>query len=269
MTAEEDYRRYASELRAECKRRGWPEPLRYGPDEPPVEGERAKACREVFDVLAHLRPTLRIVTAISRRSVEVYGKDLDVWVIHNEFPKSAEIREHFEQLAAAHGAELWEYDCFHRGTNPTWSRYHAGIYTWPMGLKGNFIWRYGETFTWGSVMSQAWEPTFVRIQPGPFGPVTSVGWEARREGIEDYRYLRRIETLCETAEGRKADEARRWLAELRQRVLGTEIPDPPDVHRFCGWDKADLWTECPQFARGELSRIRAQAIDLLLEFQEL
>ncbi len=263
----EPSRRYATEFRAEVQKRGWPDPLQYGHDEPGSAAWDEGLIRH-FTQRDHFRPALRTTTAISRKSVETWGKHLDVWIVHNEFPKSPQLYEHFKTLAASHNAELWEYDCFHRGTNPTWSRYHAGIYTWATGLKGNFIWCYGETFTWGSVMAQAWEPTFVRVQPSRFGPVSSVGWEARREGIEDYRYLRRIEKICESAKGAEADSARKWLAELRARVLETEIPKKPNCDAFCGWDARDLWDECPQFERGEFATIRGQAIRTLLDLEE-
>ena len=96
-----------------------------------------------------------------------------------------------------------------------------------------------------------------------------MGWEARREGIEDYRYLRRIEKICKSAEGAEADGARKWLAELRARVLGTAIPKNPNCDRFCGWDARDLWTQCPQFERGEFAGIRDQAVKHLLDLDEL
>jgi len=261
-------KRYAAEFRAEVEKRGWPDPVQYGHDEP-GSAPWDQGLIKHFNQRHNFRAALRTATAISRKGVEIWGKHLDVWIVHNEFPKSPQLYEHFKTMAASHNAQLWEYDCVHRGTNPTWSRYHAGIYTWATGLEGNFIWCYGETFTWGSVMAQAWEPTFVRVQPSRFGPVSSVGWEARREGIEDYRYLRRIEALCKSGEGSKADEARRWLAELRARVLGTVIPQPPRYDAFCGWDERDLWSQCPQFQRGEFARIRDEAIQLLMDLEEV
>ena len=262
----EQSKRYAAEFRAEAEKRGWPDPLQYGHDEPgwaPWD----KGLIEHFNQRDNFRPALRTTTAISRKAVESWGKYLDVWIVHNEFPKSPALYEHFRTLAASHNAELWEYDCMHRGTNPTWHRYFAGIYTWATGLKGNFLWCYAEDWTWGSVMAMAWEPSFVRVQPSLFGPVSSVGWEARREGIKDYRYLRRIEELCQAAQAPEADKAREWLGALRKRVLETEIPEQPEYHAFCVWDKRDLWTQCPQFEPGEFARIRGEAIELVLDLQ--
>ena len=257
---------YAAEFRAEVKKRGWPDPLQYGWDEPPASDH--PNLHKHFNQRDHFRPALHTVTAIGREAAEKWGKHLDVWIVHNEFPKSPQLFEHFKTLAASHDAELWVYDCAHRGTNPTWSRYSAGVYTWATAVKGNFIWCYGESSMWGTTMAKAWEPLFVRVQPSLFGPVSSVGWEARREGIEDYRYLRQLEKVCETASPAKSAKARTWLAKLRKRVLETVIPNIPDYAAFQVWDTRDLWTECPQFARGELTKIRNEAIELLLELQE-
>lgn len=260
--------RYGVEFRAEIERRGWPDPLQYGHDEPgPAAWDKGLIAH--FNQRENFRPALRTTTAISRKSIETWGKYLDVWIVHNEFPKSPHLYDHFKTLSASHHAELWEYDCFHRGTNPTWHRYFAGIYTWATQLKGNFIWCYGETWTWGSTMAKAWEPSFIRVQPSLFGPVSSVGWEARREGIEDYRYLRQIEVMARSTKGAKADNARSWLAALRTRVLGTVIAKPPDLHAFCGWDDRDLWSQCPQFQRSEFAKLRHQSIKLLLDLNAL
>ena len=112
-------------------------------------------------------------------------------------------------------------------------------------------------------MAAAWEPNFVRVQPSRYGPISSVGWEARREGIEDYRYLRRIDTLSAAMPGARAEEARAWLDRLRKRVVETTIDAKPDHP----WDKFDLWTQCPQFEAGAFALIREQAVGFLLDLE--
>ena len=64
----------------------------------------------------------------------------------------------------------------------------------------------------------------------------------------------------------KADQARKWLAALRSRVLETHINAEPDSLQV--WDKRDLWNECPQFARGEFADIRNEAIEHLTTLHE-
>ena len=250
---------YGGGLRDEAQRRGWPELLWYGPDEPstPEENaERAAGARASFDRLAALRPNLRIVTAISSQAAAHFADDLDVWVVHNPNVDGA-----VKELAEEHGAEFWTYDCQHRGTNPTWNRYYPGLFTWAYGLKGNFLWCYSEMYTWETTRGAA----LVWVLPSRFGPIPSVGWETRREGIEDYRYLSQLERLCRAADGAKAEQVKQWLAELRSRVLAPGKLEKPMLPYW--WDKFDLWTQCPQFARGELTRIREQAIRFMLELQ--
>ena len=120
----EQSKRYATEFRREATRRGWPDPLQYGWDEPPADAHNQNA-QAHFKLRDQYRPELKTTTAINRKAVEIWGKHLDVWIVHNEFPKSPQLYEHFKTLAASQNAELWEYDCFHRGTNPTWNRYFA------------------------------------------------------------------------------------------------------------------------------------------------
>ena len=55
--------------------------------------------------------------------------------------------------------------------------------------------------------------------PSHSGPVPTVAWEARREGVEDYRVLRLLESRIKAnASASAVDEARRYLVELRSRV---------------------------------------------------
>lgn len=256
---EERAREHSVTMRAEFERRSWPEPLWYGPDEPSTpeeDAERSAGARSNFDRMAALRPTLRIVTAISSQAAAHFADDLDVWVVHNP-----NIDVAVKELAEKHGAEFWTYDCRHRGTNPTWNRYYPGLFTWAYGLKGNFLWCYSELYTWESTRGAA----LVWVLPSRFGPIPSVGWETRREGIEDYRYLSELEKLCRIADEAKAEQVKQWLAELRNRVLAPGKFEKPLLPYW--WDRFDLWTQCPQFARGELTQIRNQAIRFMLELQ--
>jgi len=246
-------------LRAEFERRGWPEPLWYGPDEPSTpeqDADRAAGAKRSFEQLAALRPTVRIVTALSGEAAAHFADDLDVWVVHKP-----NIDTSVRELAAKHGAEFWTYDCHHRGTNPTWNRYYPGLYTWAHGLKGNFLWCYAESYTWEGTRNAA----LVWVLPSRHGPVPSVGWEARREGVEDYRVLRHLERLCETSADPTAKQAHEWLKGLRKRVLEVGRLERPMLPYW--WDKFDLWTECPMLERGELAEGRERAAEFILELQ--
>jgi hypothetical protein len=106
-----------------------------------------------------------------------------------------------------------------------------------------------------------------KVLASRFGPLPSVGWEARCAGIEDYRYLRELEKLCRSATGPRTDQVRQWLDALRQRVLENvrinriEMPDSGPLYH---WDWSDLWTECPLIESHEFGQIRDSDVDFLL-----
>ena len=98
------------------------------------------------------------------------------------------------------------------------------------------------------------------VLPSKSGPVPSVGWEARREGIEHYRILRQIEPLCQRQSGPKTTAARDWLDQFRDRVISPRNEDGP---HFPG--KRLIEDIASQFGRGEIAQIRNQALDVLVD----
>jgi len=255
--------RFAANLRAEFARRGWPEPLRYGPDEPDATGPRAALFRKVFEVYALTRPGQRQATAIAPEHVHGFADDLDVWIVLNRGPTEDssmnELFQKFQRMADEHDAEVWTYFCMAYGTNPEYHRYYAGLLTWAHRLRGNFLWVYAEYHTWEGDRSG---DNYNYVLPSKNGPVPSVAWEARREGIEDYRILRRIEKLCENRQGPQAEAARAWLEKLRQRVISPRNEEGPPVPVI---SKRHLQNLAPQFGRGEVADVRGQATDLLVD----
>jgi len=158
---------------------------------------------------------------------------------------------------------MWTYDCRHRGTNPTFNRFYPGLYTWALGLKGNFLWCYTENYAWEGDRFA----TFCYVLPSLGGPISSVGWEERREGIEDYRTLTLLETcIAEKPDDPAAKEARAWLDGLRKRVdWNTWHSEPPMRY---GWDAPDLYSQCPNFAPAEFNAIRAKAHEYIIALQK-
>ena len=244
---------YAPKLAAAARDRGWPELLYYAPDEPSYEGERAAACIAGFKAIQPFRPALRLITAISEDSARYFAKDLDVWVVHN-----GGINPDLQKLCDDTGAEMWTYDCRHRGTNPAFNRFYAGLYTWALRLKGNFLWCYTEGYAWEGDRFA----TFPYVLPSLGGPVTSIGWEARREGIEDCRTLATLEKRIADNKSATAVEARKWLDDLRSRVDWNTWGKAPAT-RY-GWDAADLDSQCPNFAPADFTEIRAKARQYLI-----
>lgn len=237
---------------AEAKELGLPEFLYYGPDEPVVGDENAK--NHLVSLQQH-RKHFRLITAISDYPAQVLGEYLDVWVV-----SSGRISPSMIELAKERGAELWTYDCNNKGTgNAPNSRFYSGLYTWALGLKGNFVWCYTENYDW----ERRNDAYFCHVIPTPDGPVPSIQWETRREGTVDYRTLRLLESLIAENPGSvKAKEARAWLDGIRYRVDWFRGRGVPPV--MVNWDSIELWPACGHFEPSELSAVRSRASDYIL-----
>ena len=245
-------------FKAEIARRGWPEFLYYGPDEPAVN-EQSLAN---FRALQSARKHFRIITAISDHAAAAYADLLDVYVV-NLGRTSPEI----QALVPAKGVELWNYTCHNRGRgNAPMQRHYAGLYTWALRLTGNFIWAYTENYTREKGQYLPWSPIYCYVVPSDEGVVPSVAWELRREGVEDYRLLTLLETMADrNPERATARRARAWLAEIRQRVDWYVSRDmPPSLYP---WDGPELHPLCPDFAPSESSEIRRRALDFVLQLR--
>lgn len=243
-------------LKEEIAERGWPEFLYYGPDEPSVND---KGWAD-FERLQPMREYFRIVTAISAHGLSAYADFLDVYIV-NAGSTSPEIHK----LAADKHAELWNYTCHNRGrSNAPFQRYYAGVYTWALRLKGNFMWAYTENYTREKGEYLPWSPIYCYVVPSDEGAIPSVAWEVRREGVEDYRLLTLLEEqIAKNPDNTVAAEARDWLEQLRGRVDWYIARDmPPSLYP---WDGPELYPLCPNFEPAEFSKIRAKVIDYILQ----
>lgn len=236
---------------------GLPELLVYGPDEPEVGNDDVKA---FFETLHPLRSYFRIVTSLSDLPALAYADYLDVFAV-----SSGRISPHLQNVIRVHGGEVWTYDCNNKATgNAPWSRYQAGLYTWALNLKGNFLWCYTEIYTWDTRKNAL----FCHVLPGPEGLVPSIQWETRREGVEDYRTLRLLESLI--AEHLGTDEsaqAQRWLDSIRDRADWYVARHMPPTLNY--WDGIEIYPRCPNFDPSEFSDIRAEAVSFILTLKNV
>ena len=250
-----DHADIAADFRAEAAKRGWPEFVWYGPDEPAVNDQSLAS----FQQLQPIRKHFSIVTAISDEAAEAYASLLDIWVIN-----VGRLTPKIRQLAAESGAELWNYTCHNRGWgNAPFQRFYAGVYTWAFNLKGNFIWAYTENYAWEGDRNAI----FCYVLPSDSGPVPSVAWEARREGVEDYRTLHLLEArLAAQPNYPLAAEAKAWLQSVRDKVDWYVSRDmPPSLYP---WDGPELDPLCPNFEPSELGQVRRQAADYLVKLRQ-
>jgi hypothetical protein len=106
---------------------------------------------------------------------------------------------------------LWTYDCMLAPVDAELDRYYFGIWAWVSGVKGCAHWCY---YDGGPRLSYV-HPTAVEIVP-------TIGWEAVREGIDDYRYLFTLKQLADAArtagKAELAAGAERIFAEVESMV---------------------------------------------------
>ena len=209
-----DKGRVAADLKRECEERGWPELVLYMRDEPGW-----KQFEELTPWLTEWKkiPEARNVTAMNSQPPYGLGYIHDVWVVRND-----EITRELVREAHRLGCDVWTYAIDLAFTNPLANRYYAGIYTWAFGLGGNFPWAYHDRKD--MYLAEDGQPTEHPangfIIPSKDGPCPSVGWEGRREGVDDYRYVLLLETILakvDVSEPRAA-KARGWLDGVRDGV---------------------------------------------------
>jgi len=214
--------------------KGWPEFLVYLVDEPysPKKVELAKRLND----LAHQVPGIRTVTAMGNPGelADYY----DVWIVTTSIPETAEIVARARDL----GKEVWSYNCVWNGSQPMNDRFFAGYHTWAHGLRGNWQWCYteegagrvtadGELQLGLPTYEDPWRVSYVLSTPD--GNVPTLGWEARREGIDDYRYLQALREAVRGAlksgtpeKRRVAREAQAFLSRVREQTTRSVRPPP-------------------------------------------
>ena len=212
-----------------CREKGYPEPLFYAFDEPGAQGADLLPLMEKQFGEAR-RQGLRTVTA--GLDWRTQGEAYDVWILDVSQIGSKEWPQ-IKSRAARLGSELWAYDCStYINTHPENIRFYTGLWTWAAGLKGNWIWEYGagipSSQTHAFSLSDTTPPT-KWVEYGfafsiPSGWAASTSWEARRQGVNDFRYLQTLERAISLAaeSGQPnlpaAIKARRYLDRLRARV---------------------------------------------------
>ncbi len=189
------------------------------------------------------------------------GHALDEWL------KAGHTFEELAQMLEASGDEGWTYYNM-RGSFfvPEWNRIVNGLYMWLSPLTVHVPWKYyayggspfddtdSERYDFGYAFPSDEDPTQL---------ISTLHWEAFRQGCDDMRYIATLEDLVRRAEekGVDAGRAKAWLNELRGM-----IPRVPD-------DIAEIDLESPllvaiseKFSGADYDRMRwhtaTQIIDL-------
>ena len=206
--------------------RHWPEFLLYLADEPSSTKQIEMAKR--LNDIAHSVAGVRTVTAIGKPGV--LAQYYDVWIVTTSVHPISDVVEEAEKL----GKEAWTYNCQWNGNQPRNDRFFTGYHMWTQRLRGNWQWCYTERGS-GRVTSDGklelgvpgyedpWRVSYVL--PTPKGNIPTLGWEARREGVDDYRYLQTLRDAIRKARDsdnaalrREARQARAFLTTVARRA---------------------------------------------------
>ena len=183
----------------------WEDPVHYAPWKSTVP--------EMFKICDVLCPNVGIYMAGGERAKRFYGS-----------------------LRSA-GAKLWLYQCSGPGRLHDPYYYHRlqHWHCWNAGAVGSGFWAYGDaagTSTWNDYAAKrtSYTPVYLDTDSVTDGK----HWEAAREGIEDYEYLRmlrdRVSTLADAgAKGVEFALARKLLRELPRQVATYRAADLPWV----------------------------------------
>jgi len=203
----------------ERRRQGWPELVAYGRDEPHYPNPDL---RQHFGALREVG--MRLGVAMFAPAAYGLGDVHDIWIV-----RSGEISREMVAEARRQGAEVWTYHCDAMSNRPLYERHYAGLYVWAYELRGHTTWHYyaQEDFK------------LVWMREGDTRPMPTAGWEMRRAGVDDYRYLQLLEQSVAASPDRvAAAEASAWLADLRERVLSRDFhrialpSDPLEIEEY-------------------------------------
>ena len=213
-------------LNDELRKKGLPKLILYGGDEPRYPWPEL---REMF--LPWREIPIRVGTAMDSRGAYGHSDLHDVWIVHCNV-LTPEMRDE----AARMGAQVWMYSCMTIPSETLRQRYLAGIFTWSNKVLGSYLWQgpgLYELFWW---------------QEAGKGPIPMVGWETRREGVDDYRYLQMLEDcVAAKPDDTLAVEAAGWLEALRLRYNMNPLKVEPGL----------------PLALGEYDSIRSKAADYI------
>jgi len=200
-TTVEQKNKFMDWYEAERQKRGWPELVSYGNDEPSYPNP---ALRKRYESLRDVR--MRLGTAMTGIAAYGLGDLHDIWIV-----VGGQITPEMCAEARRLGAEVWTYSfrISREKNRPLRQRYYAGLYMWAYGLKGHTTWHHYD----GALYKLVW------MREGDKRPMPLVGWETRREGIDDYRYLQMLEDcVAARSDDPLAAEAKQWMDGLRARI---------------------------------------------------
>ena len=189
----------------QASKRGWPELLWYLVDEPTTgRYERVEASFRKIADFRKRNPEAELRTTTAGASNPKVCHHYDVWIA------GAGVEEETLAKARSMGKELWTYDCGLAPVDALTDRHYFGLWSWKTGQTGASHWayydasamsRFNVAATWTGTERDLTENThrFNFVYPMPGELVPTIGWEAIREGVDDYRYLLTLKKTIEVA----------------------------------------------------------------------
>lgn len=176
------------------------------------------------------------------------------------------------------GKEMWTYNCSWNGSQPANDRFFAGLYTWDEELQGNWQWCYTENhelkqtpsgeIDLGKIGAYS-DPWYVNyVLPAPDRNIPTIGWEGRREGVDDYRYIQTLQEAIARAD-QSPDAARHVLAADARKFLEavkskSKAPSTNAMSTQFNSDRAYSVMMQPGLSPGDYDAIRRQAADWII-----
>jgi len=244
----------------------WPELLFYLVDEPSGAARYALA-KELCDIV-HRVPGVRTTTALGAPGelADYY----DVWISST----SSENLDDILKLGREKNKEVWTYNCQWNGTQPANDRYFCGYHMWVTGIRGNWQWCYTENYGGSAKLTDEVpfqnptyeEPWYVNyVLPTPEGNLPTLGWEGRREGMDDYRYLQTLRTAMAAAgpkQRKTVAAAQAFLAAAGKRLIAPkQLLPATNTGRNYGF------VMHPGLGPEDYDAIRAQAVAFIIKLR--
>ncbi len=149
----------------------------------------------------------------------------------------------FQERVNAAGKSIWFYNVEISCHRPENARFSQGFHLWNTGVQGAFTWAYQSYVPEPYGLNEMRKFVFMHRFPvmGDEAGGPSIGFEALREGIDDYKYLYTWQQLCEKvlADGTREQKAtarysRRWLAEKLAAIDYNQWDGTPTQGRWTG-----------------------------------
>jgi hypothetical protein len=213
---------------------GWPEVIYSYGDEADYDQGRRKDVINKLSSFKKLRPDLRFYSTIAYpENSEVFEPHLDIR------PFSGYAGKATREKTRAAGREFWIYSgASGYGKDALGDRFYRGIWARTLQLDGALDWAYISMGTpslpFNDLIEESHRDNFTCwVFPGDDGPIPSPGWEGLREGIEDWRYICRLEKLIAKADSSNVPQLKTLADEARNMLdnVFNDVDNSPIAHK--------------------------------------